>query len=529
MEIPNFNPRHLPIITPTIEANDDLKLTSYRPSRLVWAGEQRRGVNLTIEDATSPENHVDRAMGLEFFLAADIPLPSEIPPALEFINKNDPGNLKAFWPSQLGKLSLLVEKCAPAQTIWDASKPESIKGTGGELKTVALLQLMRNKDLGGAEWIKQFTFGFPIVGTLSQKGVYPTDPSIGQAPDLSEIWNLRTERFRNRATRSGWKDANALWGEAMGQVNRGWLGEPLDVDLNGGLSAYPGESVNIAFRFGVRQLDKLRACDDLKHNTANLYCKTVTPIKLPTWDHIAQMCLDIADTSRPWGFIKTDHEAAYKQLPLRPDHARLAFVALRNPTSGVWVASPPRVLLFGAAAAVLRYNTFSRVLAVLVCLYLGIPLVGYFDDFGSMTPEELMEIALRTLLRFCATLGIKMKDSKTLAGRLITFLGLNGYFPGPGNNMSLKITLPPEKVLRWCDLLKQYIKQGAIPEKELESLIGKLSFSQTSVFGRMGRAMMSTLYQKQNAKPYQKKLTNRDLYTFRWWIETYNWLNPGWQ
>ena len=143
--------------------------------------------------------------------------------------------------------------------------------------------------------MQQFTFGFPIVGTLSQNGVYPTDASITQAPDLAAIWPLRAERFRNRAARSGRKDSLALWTEAMIQVGRGWMGKPLVIDRVGGLSAYPGEAGNIAFRFGVRQLGKLRACDNVKHNTTNLYFRTVTPIKLPTWGHIAQICLIIAD------------------------------------------------------------------------------------------------------------------------------------------------------------------------------------------------------------------------------------------
>ena len=137
-----------------------------------------------------------------------------------------------------------------------------------------------------------------------------------------------------------------------------------------------------------------------------------------------------------------------------------------------------------------------------------------------------MELAIRTLLRSCAILGINMKDSKTLAGRVVTFMGLSGYFPGPENKMSLRTTLHPEKVLRWPNLIKQYINHGAIREKELGSLIGKLSFSQRAVFGRMGRAMMCTLYEKLNDKPYQKKLEEKDLYTFRWWIETMRLVKP---
>ena len=76
-----------------------------------------------------------------------------------------------------------------------------------------------------------------------------------------------------------------------------------------------GEETAAAFRFAVDQGGKIRACDDLKYSTTNQYCATKTPTKLPTWDHIGQMALEVNSTDRPWAFIKTDHEAAYKQSP----------------------------------------------------------------------------------------------------------------------------------------------------------------------------------------------------------------------
>ena len=35
-----------------------------------------------------------------------------------------------------------------------------------------------------------------------------------------------------------------------------------------------------------------------------------------------------------WNFMKSDHEAAYKQLPLKGGHSELAVIALRNPCDG---------------------------------------------------------------------------------------------------------------------------------------------------------------------------------------------------
>ena len=153
-------------------------------------------------------------------------------------------------------------------------------------------------------------------------------------------------------------------------------------------------SANIAFRFGVEQQEKLRACGDLRHNMANLCTSVMTPITLPTWDHIAQLRKSVFQTKRDWVFLKSDHADAYKQLPLGPEYANLTAVCLRNPDTGEWCAFIPKVLLFGAVSSVIHYNCFIRLLAVLMNRILGIPILNYFDDFGSLSPEPLGAKAL---------------------------------------------------------------------------------------------------------------------------------------
>ena len=51
-------------------------------------------------------------------------------------------------------------------------------------------------------------------------------------------------------------------------------------------------------------------------------------------------------------------------------YASLSVVALRCPMAKRWVEFTPRALLFGAVSAVTRYNWFSRIVAVLVKMYL---------------------------------------------------------------------------------------------------------------------------------------------------------------
>ena len=150
----------------------------------------------------------------------------------------------------------------------------------------------------------------------------------------------------------------------------------MPIELSGSVLTNDQGSANVAFRSGLGQDDKLRACGDLKHNHVNLHFSDWAPIKLPTWGHIAQMRMGVKADLREWSFSKADREASYKQLPMEPDHRNIAIVAIRNPDTGERVAFPPKALLFGAVAEVIHYNFSPRILSVLFNRIFGAPLTG---------------------------------------------------------------------------------------------------------------------------------------------------------
>ena len=513
-----FTPGEIPPCIRPNSYNNDLELGSFTPSKYTWAGEQRRGVVCHVTDSSDPMDHTRKAMDIEFFLAKPIPLPAEIKASLSFIQDVDANEVTDFWLEQLAVVRGIVRDAAPIQKQWEDAIPSAGTAKPPTLRTVALLHLMKTFGLGGDRWIRQFIFGFPIVGEIEQTGVFPRDDAKHPPPDLNGIWEGNMTRFTTRARASGVLNAQFLWDEAMTQVEKGWLAQPLPIDPLGNVATYSNNGAVIAFRFGVDQLDKIRSCDDLKYSTTNKYCTVWTPIKLPTWDHIGQMALEVKKTNKPWSFIKVDHEAAYKQLPLETSHTKYAMVTLRHPTLNTWFAFPPQTLLFGAEAAVTHYNCFSRVVAILINRIFGIPQVSYFDDLGAQTPSEMAQPALDTIKIFLMTLGIFLKHSKTGLGEIMIFFGLEGSFPNPHNDMTLSIALPEEKKTKWAAAINKIIQLGTITRDQLESLIGRLSFPQTSVFGRFGRPMMAILHQKHNARTFHPLLSEREVRTLQWWV-----------
>ena len=508
--------------------NDLLKIETYTAADLSFADRQRRGIHQLLEDSPSLEAHVARAMKQTFPLAAETPLPAITKKAALLIKKTPASSMIPFWEKQLRRLEQLVSDASAAQARWDRDIPSSLKPAAGKLKTVALKQLFQMTGIGGVAWLDQFAFGFPITGKLSQTSVYPTDPKVPEPKAMAAIFPSAAARFRERAAKSGYKNADKLWSEAMQQVDKGWLHQPVKLDRDGKPENFTGQSYNIAFRFGVPQSSKLRACDDLRHSLTNEACAVTSPIQLVSWDHIAQIFRLVCSDGREWQLFKADHEAAYKQLPIRTLDQTSAIIALRHPTSGLWHGFVSRTLMFGSVAAVLHYNCFARAIATLATLLLGIPLVSYFDDFAALLPADLAQIALDVFTRFCSTLGFQLKPGKSEVGSRVTFLGLLGSFPAKTNSFKLGISLPEEKASHWAALIQEHIKARSISHQQLEKLIGKLSFSQTQLFAKFARTQLRPLYRKLYRKVYNAKLTLLELHNLRWWYDIISAMSPRW-
>lgn len=109
-------------------------------------------------------------------------------------------------------------------------------------------------------------------------------------------------------------------------------------------------------------------------------------------------------------------------------------------------------------------------------------------------------------------------DMRTAIGRFqggptdlrgqIVFLGLRGSCPGPESDMLLHVSLPGTKKDNWSNRVGELPKSGPMSDKELGSPAGRLSYSQTSIIGRFGRARTQSLYRKLNTEYCKPELSD---------------------
>ena len=113
-----FNPDIIPPLARPTSFNDDLHIGPFRPSKLAWSGEQRRGIAMHVNDAASIEGHVMKAMFLEFFRAKDISLPREIETAMDQMISTPVSLQVGFRREQIDRVKKVVEDAAALHADW---------------------------------------------------------------------------------------------------------------------------------------------------------------------------------------------------------------------------------------------------------------------------------------------------------------------------------------------------------------------------------------------------------------------------
>ena len=497
---------------------DDVAIQHYIPPPLSFMSAQRKGVRDPCSTAKSYQDHLAQALEQPFPMAADCPLPDDIREAIKFTSRSSNRTLTNFWDAQLSALSTLVEHPECSSEPWYALRPKELSAAPKELNIALLAQLASFTGIGALNWLSGYIYGFPITGTISQSKTFP----LTQKPDnpkplsLTELWEGAADRFRLRSKRPP-KMADTLWTEALQQVDMGWLDQPRLLNADGRFADAPDQPVVNAFRFPVIQGEKIRACDDLKASLTNRACSVLSPITLPTWEHIAQISSELALSRRAIALGKADESDAYKKQPLSPSDATSAVITLYGPDKK-WYGFISRSQIFGSTASVIHYNTFSRLLVSLFVRLFGIPMVGFFDDFGFVIFADVMDQALSAFINFCRLLGVHLSAKKCAVGTTITFLGLKGSFPSPSNRFTLRIALDPEKATKWSSLIESFISAQSIDSNSLDKLLGRLSFATTNIFGKFARAMAKPLYDLRHSPNFVEPLNDELTLNLKWWL-----------
>ena len=220
--IRDFDATILPSVSKKESYNDDIKLEHFQSSARHHAGKQRKGVVDEHMECLPMLEHVDASLSIPFFLSLSAPLPASILDAALFIRDSPPELVLEFWDAQLLALDKLILEADETEASLTSLIPPEIAQSAGKLKLAALMSLAIQCQLGGSIWLQQFLFVFPLVGRLAQPRCFPVKPKevIKRPEPISKLSNMNASRFKDRACKSGFKNATSLWTEALGQCEK---------------------------------------------------------------------------------------------------------------------------------------------------------------------------------------------------------------------------------------------------------------------------------------------------------------------
>lgn len=211
-------------------------------------------------------------------------------------------------------------------------------------------------------------------------------------------------------------------------------------------------------------------------------------IKLGRFDEACLAVRRLFDRGLIAWLTKLDVEAAYKQVPVRPEDWPL--LGSRWDGKYYYELSLP----FGLKSSGFLWELYAAALHYFFAHHLGIPLViHYVDDFLFIEScEQRARTQLSDALALGARLGVPFAAKKTEGPtRCLTFLGVEL------DTAAMEARLPADKLATLIQLLHIWDSpdKQACTLKELQSLTGKLNFARYCV--RPGRAYMRRLYDMQ--------------------------------
>lgn len=524
------------VVTTKLTKTPDVMPELPRHRWILPAGQEagrQKGVWQSIADGLSPKEHIAAAIGFtlssgERWTAAAVPST-----ALEAADRS-------------GSMSTTERKAFRTSAIstWRGRKADIMAGPHGKDKESVHAELL-HQMLVEAELcpeghepklIQHLRSGstFPMSGPQGYPELYPTVPEeelFSKKPAMSVEELLRCQpKIKAKAEKAMRKDSpenlELIWSSLANEVEQGWAEEiPIEL-LNDEECIFYRTFIAMQLKadkegwiFSPRRIDDGRAAgmNEISCMTCQLKVSTLDTFAAISNRFIqARLSSSAAPDELNFKIVKVDHKAAYRQL--RADNSEFLRVILAIcPTTGRLHAFLASRLLFGEKLSPLHYNAWALTLCLVTNCLLGVPLCQYYDDYA--TPGEADDdTLLQDLLIFLGEiLESAFAEDKSDDGFEVGHLGAMVTLTTKGTTFRISKNRREKLVF----YLTKIIKEDSLTVGEAASMAGRLSFASSTLWGRVGRAMIYPIYRRAAAKnlPAHAKLNAELRAAVLWWLE----------
>ena len=405
-------------------------------------------------------------------------------------------------------------RASGAVDTWFQGADEQVRAVSASVHGPLLAELAQAVSFHDCACVDMFRHGAPLYGSLPRSGNGVTvEPSAdaAAAPQVCECAARNTKLVKRLREDP---HADTLFDQTVADAELGRMSAPIPIDQ------LDTAEVMLASRFSVVQgtrangMPKVRAVDDETAAGLNPVCIPTEKLKVHGIDRLRALIHFFVTTigCLPELF-KGDIDAAYRRIPIRPEHRWTAWVVFRH--QGTTFASNHKSMMFGAVAAVHAWDRVGSLLVYLLRALLKIPALRYVDDFFSADRPECAAHAKVLFARLIRVLlgSSALAEHKLAHGPRLDILGLSVSFDHKG------IWLQPmkEKVTKWSQRIRGFLLAARMTRGDASKLAGALSWAAQNSFRRLGRAMLRPLFS--HAKGKRSGLQQPAKLCLEWWLE----------
>ena len=456
-----------------------------------------------------PGEAVDAALQVRHPFSVPPALDPDLQEALSFV-AHQPQRVRshrqaalAFWEQEAHRL--LPASDQELQQIQDASLRQLLRGAPddqpvqlGSVTHIALWRkMMATASVIDHSLAEEMLYGFPIAGSISRSwrwALMDSSPAVLDIPTLEKrawefsdkvIWNVRKSEVTDNTQK--------IWDATMEDVQEGVTVGPMFSQEE--VSNFLGTKVWIPTqRFEVVQKNKVRGVDSATVNGINMATGIVEKLDLPSTDlnvaALRWLRSNLREDRKIQGWV-LDERKAYRQIPILPEHRRWSVISLRQPVTGKISFFVMIGHSFGLVAAVYNYNRRSAAINDILRRIFLVAAFNFYDDKYGFEPEDTCSSAFECSQKVHWWLGAKFDQKKLQLCQDPTILGITYDLAA----MCLRIK--PSRKEELLEEISSILDSGLLPPGQAGKLRGKLMFGSSQLWGKIGRAFLRSLSERQ--------------------------------
>ena len=469
------------------------------------------GASRIIADAAHFSKHVDDAVDRAAYPSALVweKSPKDLQDAVRFVCSyhSKPAALikrRATICAVIQHVSTLLRPLSEALA---ARAPEHGRSLPTSINIAFLSALARAISFPDHLLPAKLLFGSPVVGDIPAPGVFRDNVKFATSSASKFDRISWTEELHAKIRARGLRSTKASR-DADRKVLAKTIQEVDDPPPKGGWTMGPFTKADMyvrfpngfwpSRRFGVLQKGEIRPCDNCRESQQNACSTTRESISSDAADFPAQLAslyYSILGDSCDLRGGCDDWKKAYRQIPV--DDPSTSVVACWDPDSKDVAYFVVKGHVFGAVHAVNSFNVVAKFLTVACRALFGATCGNYFDDHVVVEPSFADDSAQLGLESLSTALGFLFDPDKHVKmAALFVYLGVQNDLRRVSHGI-FHLRILEARKLQLIQICDGFLKKGAMSHGDAASLRGKLYFAATSAYGKVGRAALQPILQRQ--------------------------------